>query len=446
MSRVSPDQQQRIDRGWSPADVAEHEYVDDAWIAANTTPGKAPSKVRHLGGRLLAAVRTIGVDPLEGAEQADLAGLLPKLPRAVRRSLIQSGGLTRDQMRRIAARTGYPYVEAWSGWNRGGMAGVWGALIHHTGTPWSVAGDYPTLRTVQQGRADLQNSLCAFGLGRSGTIYLVSEKLSWHGGAGNWNGCTDANGKMVGIEAESDGVNWTPEERDAYPRLVASILIEIGQDDRYTTRHGSYALPAGRKDDAKGLDMGLFWRQVYGYLANPASVHKDYGRAPLIIGAIGDCYRRPGVAAALGAPLDNEAPTANPDGRTQRFERGRILWHPAADANRAHALVGAIADRFVAAGGESSCGWPVTDEGVCADGIGRYGHFTGGQSIYWHPTTGARRIYGGIREAWIKTGAEWGTLGYPVDEEHAADGGIVQTFQRGSILWAGGRATVRPAS
>lgn len=285
-ARLSTAQRAAIDRGWSAADVPPDEYVDDAWIAANTRPAKAPSKVRHAGGRVLAAARTIGVDPLEGAEQADLSGLLPKLPRPIRRALIQRGGLTRDQMRRIAHRTGYPVIEAWSGHNKGSMKGVWGALVHHTGTPWSLPGDYPTLRVVRDGRPGLENSLCAFGLGRSGTIYLVNDKVSWHAGVGEYNGVTDGNGYMAGIEAESDGKNWTAEERDCYPRLVASILIEIGQGDprpgvgdRWTTRHASYALPRGRKSDASGLDLDLFWRQVYGYLANPASITRG-GAAP----------------------------------------------------------------------------------------------------------------------------------------------------------------------
>lgn len=277
-ARLSDSQRAAVARGWSAADVADDELVDDVWIALNTAPGKAPSKVRAVSGRMLSAVRTIGADPLAGKDPADLSGLLPKLPRPIRRALVQRGGLTRDQMRRIAARTGYPYVEAWSGHNRGSMTGVWGAMVHHTGTPWSVAGDYPTLRVVRDGRSDLANSLCGFGLGRSGTIYLISEKVSWHAGSGEWNGMRDGNGLTYGVEAESDGKNWTDAERDCYPRLIASLLFEIGQDDRYTTRHASYALPRGRKTDASGLNMEAFWNQVYAYLRNPASIHKDYGK------------------------------------------------------------------------------------------------------------------------------------------------------------------------
>ena len=342
---TTPDQQAVIDRGWSAADVDPSELVDDAWIAAHTSPALPFSRVRHLGQRTLQAVRTIGVDPLEGVDpttQASIATRTARLPRALRRSLVQSGGLTREQMRRIAARTGYPVVEAWSTRNAGTMRGVWGALIHHTGTAWSAAGDYPTLRVVQQGRSDLQNSLCAFGLGRSGTVYLVSNLLSWHAGAGAWNGCTDGNGYLVGIEAESDGVNWTAEERDAYPRLVASILLEIGQTDprpgvgdKYTTRHASYALPAGRKTDAQGLDMDLFWRQVYGYLANPASITRGGAPAPV--------PPPPPAPAPAPAPVVQRPPTFGwdlPAGHYYGNIAGNAKSHGGATAGeRAHVRV-----------------------------------------------------------------------------------------------------------
>jgi peptidoglycan hydrolase-like protein with peptidoglycan-binding domain len=237
-----------VHEGWKAAEVDPSELVDDDWIAANTRKGKRPSKVRAAGRKALPAT-------------------------------LQRGGLSRDQMRRIAQRTGYPYTEAWSGHNKGAMSGVWGVLCHHTGTPWSAQGDYPTLRVVRDGRSDLVNSLSAYGLGKSGRIYLISEKRSWHAGKGEYNGVTDGAGYLIGIEAESDGGagHWTREQVDAYPKLVASILVEINQDERYTTRHASWALPRGRKTDFGGWPGGpeafwaavRHWRMVYSGQAPP---------------------------------------------------------------------------------------------------------------------------------------------------------------------------------
>jgi hypothetical protein len=249
---ADPDLPDEVARGWSASDVDPSEYVDDDWIAANTTPGKAPRRPRTSAGR-----------------------------RRRRRA-----GLNRDLMRRIAARTGYPYVESWSSHSKGAMRGVWGALCHHTGTAWNVAGDYPTLRVVRDGRPGLVNSLSAFGLGRSGTIYLISDKVSWHAGEGEYNGLRDGNGYLAGIEAESDGGagHWTTQQVDCYPRLVAAILVEVQQGERYTTRHASFALPRGRKTDFAGWPGGppAFWAKVREYLAHPELIDRNHGEGFLM--------------------------------------------------------------------------------------------------------------------------------------------------------------------
>jgi hypothetical protein len=229
-----------VARGWSAAEVDPSELVDDEWIARNTRKGRKPSRVKAAGRKIT-----------------------PKK--------LQRGGLSRDQMRRICQRAGLQYTEAWSGHNKGSQKAVWGALCHHTGTPWSAPGDYPTLRVVRDGRAGLANALSQFGLGKSGRVYLITEKVAWHAGAGEYKGLKDGNGYLVGIEAESDGGagHWTPEQVVAYPKLVASILVEINHNDEYTTRHGSWALPRGRKTDFAGWPGGTeaFWREVYRWQA-----------------------------------------------------------------------------------------------------------------------------------------------------------------------------------
>jgi hypothetical protein len=212
---TDPDLPEEVARGWSASDVDPSEYVDDDWIAANTPPGRRPRRPRSRAGS-----------------------------RRRRRA-----GLDRELMRRSAARTGYPYVESWSSHNKGAMRGVWGVLCHHTGTAWNAPGDYPSLRVVRDGRPGLVNSLSAFGLGRSGTIYLISDKLSWHAGAGEYNGLRDGNGYLAGIEAESDGGagHWTSQQVDCCPRLVAAILVEIGRGEEYTAAR--VVCPASRAEE-----------------------------------------------------------------------------------------------------------------------------------------------------------------------------------------------------
>lgn len=267
--------------GWSAAEVHPSELVDDEWIAANTAPMRAPSRVRHAVSRVGKSLRTFGIDPsVNSLGDGSLAMDGPTGRVVGSRFGLQAGGFTRDQMRRIVARTGVPGIEAWSARNYGPMRAVWGALCHHTGTSWLAPGDYPTLRVVRDGRPGLENSLSMFGLGRYSYIYLISEKLSWHAGVGAYNGLTDGNGYLGGIEAESDGLpgHWTAFQVKAYPRLVASILIEIHDTDRYTTRHATWALPPGRKNDFAGWPGGpeTFWAQVYWLLANPAYININY--------------------------------------------------------------------------------------------------------------------------------------------------------------------------
>src|SRR5687767_11099928 len=78
-------------------------------------------------------------------------------------------------------------VSAPSKWRgqRGEMGTVVGATRHHTGTSedFRAAEDYPTYEVVKNGRAGLDNSLSAYGLGRWYAIYVFSEFLSWHAGA-----------------------------------------------------------------------------------------------------------------------------------------------------------------------------------------------------------------------------------------------------------------------
>jgi hypothetical protein len=218
-----------------------------------------------------------------------------------------------------------------------------------------------------------------------------------------------------------------------------------------------------------------------------------------IVGAIKAAYDRVGGAKTLGKPLGPEVPTADPKGRWQNFELGRIYYHPAIDRGTAHVVAGEIEKKFIAAGVENKCGWPITDELATPNGKGRYNHFshpdglsiywspqTGahlvrgeirktwgklgweqqflgfpttdekttpdkkgrythfqGGSIYWFPGIGAVPVHGRIREAWAEQGWERGKLGYPIDIERAGEGGRVQAFQGGTILYAGGKATVR---
>jgi len=136
--------------------------------------------------------------------------------------------------------------------------------------------------------------------------------------------------------------------------------------------------------------------------------------------------------SAVGAAISGEYAVAG--GFAQDFADGRIYWSPATGA---HSLHGAIADLTRAMDVTATpLGFPISDQGESRDG-GGFALFTGGK-ILWHPATGAHAVWGAIEAAYSAAGAEWGPLGYPVDDEAATDvaGVVRQRFAGGEVTWS----------
>jgi uncharacterized protein with LGFP repeats len=134
----------------------------------------------------------------------------------------------------------------------------------------------------------------------------------------------------------------------------------------------------------------------------------------------------------LGYPLTNESVTIDGVGRFNHFQRGSIFWTPHTGAHEVH---GAIRDLWTSMGWERGpLGYPLTSESVTFDQIGRYSHFQHG-SVFWHPLIGAHEVRGAIRHRWASMGWERGRLGYPTSNEYSVPGGRRSDFQFGSIVW-----------
>lgn len=208
------------------------------------------------------------------------------------------------------------------------------------------------------------------------------------------------------------------------------------------------------KEDGDCFGASNLWQQVESGIAQarrfglnvPDLAYETVPQKRLdgwIFGDIATKWKALGGDSFFGEPLDTESPTFDGVGRRQRFTNADISWHPSTGAR---AVWGAIRDKWNALGGESF-GYPVTDESTTPDKVGRYNHFVipgvEDRSIYWTPQTGAVSVRGSIRVVWANQGWERGGLGYPVADEGQLGAQYGQLFQGGRIIWDGANWVAR---
>ena len=139
-------------------------------------------------------------------------------------------------------------VDGWKTRGHGSFESLEAIVAHHTGTPRTVPGDYPTLKTVRDGRPGLDGPLSQLGLGRSGKVYVIAAGVAWHAGVvfeewqNNWH--------SLGIEAEHDGVSaWPAVQYAAYVRLCWTLADAYDVPVSRVVGHKEIAKPLGRKPD-----------------------------------------------------------------------------------------------------------------------------------------------------------------------------------------------------
>lgn len=142
----------------------------------------------------------------------------------------------------------------------------------------------------------------------------------------------------------------------------------------------------------------------------------------------------PALRATVGSPVRPE--TGEGGVRWRDYTAGRVYWSAETGVHEVH---GAILQKFFELGAHGGYGVPTTDELAGANG-GRYNIFTGGRAIYWTQETGARAVYGLIKERYDSLGAEGGFLRYPVTDELGTPDatGRYNHFQDGSIYFSPG--------
>lgn len=176
-----------------------------------------------------------------------------------------------DNLDKVCRAAGLKVVEE-HGWkNRGDDFAAKPSVVvaHHTASN-RRGGNFPSRNVLIFGRSDLRGPLCQVGLARDGTVHIIAAGKANHAGPGRWR--RRANGtyrytsseQTIGIEAENDGVGepWSAEQLDAYDRLAAALLRELGQPAKNLCGHREWATPKGRKIDPTGINMRKMRRRV----------------------------------------------------------------------------------------------------------------------------------------------------------------------------------------
>lgn len=164
-------------------------------------------------------------------------------------------------------------VNGWQGRNHGSMAGVRSIVCHHTAG--TATGNYPSLNVVTNGRSDLAGPLAQLGLGRDGTVYVISNGVAWHAGA-TIDDSVYGNSWAIGIEAENTGSQpWPEVQVNAYAKLCALLCKHYGLSVDRVKGHKEICRPAGRKIDPAGLpgDMNGLRGRIQAYMSGGTSTN-----------------------------------------------------------------------------------------------------------------------------------------------------------------------------
>jgi glucose/arabinose dehydrogenase len=256
---------------------------------------------------------------------------------------------------------------------------------------------------------------------------------------------------LIAPASALDGVanfsEWADGSRNRVRNLVlpdADQVVKVTYitpiDQRYATDLPIHAL-LGSPTSVEQGDSTMRWREYTGgrlYWTPAAGVHEAHGD-------ILRSYLLAGGQVTYGAPVTDETPTSDGNGRFNDFQNGSFYWYPGLGAS---GLSGDVLAKYRALGAERSIlNYPVANQGTTADG-GTYAHFKGGV-VYWNP--GARRteyiqggsiyssgagtfeVHGLIRQRWAGLGWERSYLGYPASDEFAIPGGRRTNFQHGWI-------------
>ncbi|WP_354214404.1 MULTISPECIES: GH25 family lysozyme [unclassified Arthrobacter] len=143
------------------------------------------------------------------------------------------------------------------------------------------------------------------------------------------------------------------------------------------------------------------------------------------------------ASGSLGYPTSPTYCGLVNDGCFQMFAKGPLMYSPSSGAYPS--LTGPIRDLWQKEGFERGrLSYPVSTVQCGLRNSGCFQNYLGG-SVMWSQATGAQSLYfGPIRDAWVKSGFENGSLGYPVSGQICGlrAGGCFQNFEKGTVMWS----------
>lgn len=149
-------------------------------------------------------------------------------------------------------------VDDWKTRGHGQLVSVETIACHHTAGP--ATGNFPSLEIVRDGRSDLSGPLAQLGLGRDGTVYVISAGVAYH--AGTVKSQDYDNLHCIGIEAEATGVSSWPEvQMVAYAKLCLALCQHYKVPISRVLGHKEICSPTGRKIDPN-FDMNAFRKRI----------------------------------------------------------------------------------------------------------------------------------------------------------------------------------------
>lgn len=238
-------------------------------------------------------------------------------------------------------------------------------------------------------------------------------------------------------EARAEGDRITAIEIDGKPvdpnatyTVVSGSFLIQGGDNFFVLKEGKNTRDTGRAD----LEAWSSWVKAQETLkAFPRAEIKTQTPAPTefkLGGAIQARYDATGGEKAYGKPTSNEIDLGG--GRVvQHFgDACDAYWAPGAGAN--FVCWGNKTEWERLGGINGSLGAPTGNE-VSLGGHIVVQTFEHGR-IYWSPQFGARAVHGGILVRYLNAGGHE-MLGVPATGELKLNGGVVQHFAKGLIMW-----------